>query len=61
MTSPKKINRENLKRICWLNGYSVSALARKIGRSRESVYSAARDPGRRPRIAAEMDAILRIR
>ena len=40
------VNAKNLKRLCWTRGMSVTELARRIGKSRVSVYRAMHHPSR---------------
>lgn len=42
----QKINKKNLKRLCWKRGLSVTELAKQIRRSRNAVYMAAENPAR---------------
>lgn len=44
MRAPRKIKPENLKRLCWQRGISITELAAKIGRSRMNVYRAVANP-----------------
>lgn len=46
MQRAKKIKPENLKRLCWAKGMSVSDLARRIGVNRVTVHVAVAQPNR---------------
>jgi lambda repressor-like predicted transcriptional regulator len=44
----QEITEANLKQTCWLNGYSITALARKLGYHRVTLYWAVKQPDRYP-------------
>jgi len=47
MPRVSKINKKNLRSLCWRRGYEgVSAVAAAIGRSRTTVHRAVKNPGR---------------
>lgn len=46
MPNTKKIKKENLKRLCWERGLSVSALAQRLSVHRVTIYAAVRNPER---------------
>lgn len=48
MANEQEINPKNLKRLCWANGLTVVQLCRKIRKSRNTVYAAARNCSRYP-------------
>lgn len=61
MTDRAEINPKNLKRIAWLNGHSVSSVAKKIRRARQSVYASVHLPSRFPITFELLNAALPIR
>jgi len=46
MHGAQKVNRQNLKQLCWQRGMSVAEAARRIGRQRPTLHRAAADPSR---------------
>ena len=42
--SKPEVNRGNLKQLCWLNGMTISELARTIKRTRQTIYEAVENP-----------------
>lgn len=56
-----KINRKNLKRICGLNGTTPSELATCIGRHRDTIYKALRNPEHFKPTVREIEKALPIR
>lgn len=44
---PSKVNKKNLRQLCWKKGYAgVSGLAKAIGRNRCVIHHAVSNPGR---------------
>ena len=55
------LTRENLRRVCGLNGYTIGELATKLGIARQTVYDAVNFPARWPAAAARVSNALPIR
>ena len=56
-----QITRENLRRVCGLNGFTIAELAAKIGVGRQTVYDCITFPTRWPKAHAKVNAALPIR
>jgi transposase len=56
--SKREITPENLLKTCWVNGYSVTNLARKFKRSASLVYRAVNDPDSYPKFYSQICSAL---